>query len=100
MTSFPNFKSHDHYEDFVGIFKERAENYVALMNIVKDEMYGQGYGNYANLPGTCQEVLHKVTQQILSDAHHDFKLIYPEYSNNRWAHPESAVASNFSLGEK
>lgn len=100
MTSFPNFKTHDHYEDFVGIFKERAENYINLMNIVKDHMYGPGAGNYANLPGTCQEVLYKVTQQILSDADDDFKMIYPEYKSNQRCHPESAIATNFSLGEK
>jgi uncharacterized protein (DUF169 family) len=82
MSSFPNFKSQQHHEDYVGIFKERVENYIALMNIVKDEMYGIGAGNYSNLPGTCQEVLLEITRSIMYDTSTDFKEVYTEYKDD------------------
>jgi len=30
-------------------------------------MYGIGGGNYANLPGTCQEVRRDITQSLIYD---------------------------------
>ena len=52
------------------------------MNLVKDEMYGKGVGNYSNLPGTCQEVLLEITRSIMYDTNTDFKEVYKEYKND------------------
>jgi len=82
MSSFPNFKSSQHHQDYISIFTERVENYIILMNLVKDEMYGKGVGNYSNLPGTCQEVLLEITRSIMYDTNTDFKEVYKEYKND------------------
>ena len=52
------------------------------MGIVKDLMYGTGSGNFANLPGTCQEVIRDITNTILYDVEYEFKDAHPEYKND------------------
>jgi hypothetical protein len=80
--SIPDFQSTEHQEEFELLFEQRAQVYVNLMNKVKDLMYGTGGGNYANLPGTCQEVLRDITQSLMYDTEYAFKDVHPEYKNS------------------
>jgi len=80
--SIPDFQSTEHQEEFELLFEQRAQVYVNLMNKVKDLMYGTGGGNYANLPGTCQEVLRDITQSLIYDTEYAFKDAHPEYKSS------------------
>ena len=75
----PTFKSEKHEAEFVFIFEDKAQTYINLMNKIKDMMYGPGTGNYANLPGSCLEVVNDITRSLLYDAETQFKEDHPEY---------------------
>ena len=79
--NIPNFKSQEHQDEFELLFTEKAVQYVKMMNVVKDMMYGAGHGDYRNLPGTCQEVLNDITSKIYYDTEYTFKDKYPEYKS-------------------
>ena len=78
--NIPTFKSKDHQEEFELIFAEKAVAYIKLLDSVKELMYGS-LTHYANLPGTCQEVLNDITRSILYDAEYQFKQNHPEYKD-------------------
>ena len=80
--NIPTFKTTEHQEEYELLFAEKAVQYVKMMNVVKELMYGTGHGNYANLPGTCQEVLRDITQSLLYDTEYTFKDKYPEYKSS------------------
>ena len=80
--SIPDFQTEEHQQEFELLFEQRAQVYVNLMNRVKDLMYGPGGGNYANLPGTCQEVIRDITQSLIYDTEYAFKDAHPEYKNS------------------
>ena len=126
--NIPSFKSTEHQEEYELLFTEKAVQYIKLMNVVKELMYGTGHGDYRNLPGTCQEVLRDITQSIFYDTEYTFKDNHTEYKtdddemfiprrsfkedveealkealkegNGDWCHPQSGIAKNFDLGEK
>jgi len=79
--SIPDFQTEEHQAEFELLFEQKAQLYIHLMNKVKDMMYGPGGGNYANLPGTCQEVLRDITQSLIYDTEYEFKDAHPEYKN-------------------
>ena len=79
--SIPDFQTEEHQQEFEALFEQKATTYINLMNKVKDMMYGTGAGNYANLPGTCQEVLRDITQSLMYDTEYAFKDAHPEYKN-------------------
>ena len=79
--NIPTFQSTEHQEEFELLFAEKAVEYIKLMNVVKELMYGTGHGNYANLPGSCQEVLRDITSALLYDTEYTFKDKYPEYKS-------------------
>ena len=79
--SIPDFQTEEHQQEFEVLFEQKAQVYINLMNKVKDMMYGTGGGNYANLPGTCQEVLRDITQSLIYDTEYAFKDTHPEYKN-------------------
>jgi hypothetical protein len=79
--SIPDFQTEEHQAEFELLFEQKAHVYINMMNKVKDMMYGTGGGNYANLPGTCQEVLRDITQSLIYDAEYAFKAAHPEYKN-------------------
>ena len=124
--SIPDFQTEEHQAEFELLFEQKAQVYINMMNKVKDMMYGTGGGNYANLPGTCQEVLRDITQSLIYDTEYAFKDAHPEYKNgedelfipyrsfkenvtealkeamaqhDEWCHPESSVAFNKSNPE-
>ena len=77
--NIPEFKSTEHQEEYELLFTEKAVQYVKMMNVVKELMYGTGHGNYANLPGSCQEVIRDITSSLLYDTEYTFKAKHPEY---------------------
>ena len=79
--NIPSFKSTEHQEEYELLFTEKAVEYIKLMNVVKELMYGTGHGNYANLPGSCQEVLRDITSSLLYDTEYTFKDKHPEYKS-------------------
>ena len=80
--NIPTFKSTEHQEEYELLFAEKAVTYIKLMNVVKELMYGAGNGNYANLPGTCLEVVRDITQSLLYDTEYTFKASHPEYKTD------------------
>ena len=126
--TIPNFQSENHQTEYELIFEQKATIYINMMNKVKDMMYDTGYGNYANLPGTCQEVIKDITQSLLYDVEVEFEKKFPEYKSDddvfiprknfkenvtealkeamdtankeKWFHPESGIVKNFELGDK
>ena len=80
--NIPTFKSQEHQEEYELLFTEKAVTYIKLMNVVKELMYGTGHGNYANLPGSCQEVLRDITSSLLYDTEYTFKASHPEYKTD------------------
>ena len=80
--NIPSFKTTEHQEEYELLFTEKAVEYIKLMNVVKELMYGTGHGNYANLPGSCQEVLRDITQSLLYDTEYTFKASHPEYKTD------------------
>ena len=79
--NIPNFQTEEHQQEFELLFEQKAQVYINMMNKVKDMMYGPGGGNYANLPGTCQEVIKDITQSLIYDVEYAFKDAHPEYKN-------------------
>ena len=77
--NIPAFKSQEHQEEYELLFAEKAVQYVKMMDVVKELMYGTGTGNYANLPGTCLEVVNDITRSLLYDSETQFKENHPEY---------------------
>ena len=77
--NIPTFQTEEHREEFELLFREKANNYVDMMSVVKELLYGSGIGNYANLPGSCQKVLNDITRSIFYDTEYEFKLSHPEY---------------------
>lgn len=45
-------------------FENEAADYLYALNHVREQMYGSGNGNWSNLPGSCAEFVHKVTNEI------------------------------------
>ena len=80
--SIPDFQTEEHKQEFELLFEQKAQVYINMMNKVKDMMYGVGGGNYANLPGTCQEVLRDITQSLIYDTEYAFKAAHPEYKGS------------------
>ena len=77
--TIPSFKTEEHKEEFKDLFTDKAMEYIKLMDIVKELMYGTGTGNYSNLPGTCLEVVKDITQSLLYDTEFEFEEEHPEY---------------------
>ena len=80
--NIPSFKSQEHQDEYELLFAEKAVQYVKMMNVVKELMYGTGHGNYANLPGSCQEVIRDITSSLLYDTEYTFKASHPEYKTD------------------
>ena len=80
--NIPTFKTTEHQDEYELLFAEKAVQYVKMMNVVKELMYGTGHGNYANLPGSCQEVIRDITSSLLYDTEYTFKALHPEYKTD------------------
>jgi len=80
--NIPTFNTPEHQEEFELVFAEKAVEYVKLMNVVRELMYGTGNGNYANLPGSCLEIVNDITRSLLYDCETQFKEYHPEYKTD------------------
>lgn len=80
--NIPTFKSTEHQEEFELVFAEKAVTYIKLLDTVKELMYGAGTGNYANIPGSCLEVVRDITSSLLYDTEYTFKAAHPEYKTD------------------
>ena len=80
--NIPSFKSTEHQEEYELLFAEKAVEYVKLMSVVRELMYGTGNGDYRNLPGSCIEVVRDITQSLLYDTEYTFKAAHPEYKTD------------------
>jgi len=98
MIDIPQFKTPVDEDLYVSMFEDKLAAYTTLMDKVKDAMYGPGFGNYSNLPGTCLQVLEKITSDLINLTSHDYGII--KNKEPEWAHPESSLAKNYSLGDK
>ena len=64
----PDFQSPQEEDYYHNIFDDKLTTYITLLDKVKEAMYGTGYGNYANLPGSCQQVLEKITSDLINSS--------------------------------
>ena len=75
MIDIPPFKTPTDEDLYLDMFDDKLTAYVTLLDKVKDALYGKGYGNYANIPGTCQQVLEKITSDLINVTSHEYAQI-------------------------
>jgi len=88
MIDIPPFKTPTDEDLYLDMFDDKLTAYVALMDKVKDALYGPGFGNYSNLPGSCFQVLEKITSDLVNVTSHEYVLV------------QKNTLKNYSLGEK
>lgn len=89
MIDIPPFEQPNDEERYISIFEDKLVAYTTLMDKVKDSLYGSGFGNYSNLPGTCIQVVEKITTDLINLTSH-------EYTQTK----QNDKLSGFSLGDK
>ena len=80
--SIPNFKSQEDWEAFTSLFDARWHCKKALLDRVKDDMYGRpGFAapEWSSLPPHSVETINDITQSLLYDVEYTFKEEHPEY---------------------
>lgn len=87
MIDIPPFKKPTDEDLYVDMFDDKLTAYITLMDKVKEAMYGKGYGNYANLPGSCQQVVEKITTNLINLTSHEYA-------------QQQASLKDYTLGEK
>jgi hypothetical protein len=87
MIDIPRFNKQTDEDLYLDMFDDKLAAYTMLMDKVKDAIYGPGFGNYANLPGSCFQVLEKITSDLVNLTSHEYA-------------QQSATLKNYSLGEK
>ena len=98
MIDIPRFDTPTDQDLYTDLFDDKLTAYAAMMDKVKDVLYGPGFGNYSNLPGTCFQVLEKITTDLVDATTHDYVLT--KKNKVGWANPESSLAKNYTLGDK
>jgi hypothetical protein len=88
MIDIPPFKTPTDEDLYLDMFDDKLTAYLALMDKVKDAIYGPGFGNYSNLPGSCFQVLEKITSDLVNVTSHEYVLV------------QKNSLKNYSLGEK
>jgi hypothetical protein len=88
MIDIPPFKTPTDEDLYLDMFDDKLTAYVTLLDKVKDALYGKGFGNYANIPGTCQQVLEKITSDLVNLTSHEY------------AHVKSNTLKDYTLGDK
>lgn len=87
MIDIPRFNKVTDQDVYLDMFDDKLTAYTTLMDKVKDALYGPGYGNYSNLPGTCLDVVERITTGLINLTSH-------EYSQH------SATLKSYTLGDK
>ena len=83
--SIPNFKSQEDWEEFTSLFDSRWHCKKALLDRVKDDMYGRpGFTSpeWSSLPPHSVETINDIVQSLLYDVEMDFEEKYPEYKRD------------------
>lgn len=88
MIDIPPFKTPIDQDLYLDMFDDKLTAYITLMDKVKEAMYGKGHGNYANLPGTCQQVIEKITTDLINLTSHEY------------AQVQKASLKDYTLGDK
>jgi len=80
--TIPNFKSQEDWEAFTSLFDARWHCKKALLDRVKDDMYGrQGFPSpeWSSLPPHSVETINDIVQSLLYDVEYDFEQSHPDY---------------------
>ena len=88
MIDIPPFKKPTDEDLYLDMFDDKLAAYTTLMDKVKDALYGPGFGNYSNLPGSCFQVLEKITSDLINLTSHEY------------AHVQKASLKDYTLGDK
>lgn len=88
MIDIPAFQSTTDEDLYISMFEDKLTAYTTMLDKVKDAMYGPGYGNYANLPGTCQQVLESITTNLVNLTSHEY------------VHVKKNTLKDYTLGDK
>jgi len=75
--SIPNFKSQDHWQEFLNIFDDQWQCKKALLDRVKDDLF-PGY-EWQTLQPKTLEIINDMVQSMLYDVDRAFKETRPEY---------------------
>ena len=84
--TIPNFKSQEDWEEFTSLFDARWHCKKALLDRVKDDMYGRpGFTSpeWSSLPPHSVETINDIVQSLLYDVEYTFCQRYPEYDQDR-----------------
>lgn len=98
MTNIPTFQNFEDETRYHELFDEKLAEYKYVLDKVKDELYGKGFGNYSNLPGTCFQIVYNITNNLIYETTSRFEEEFPEYKVT--SNPSSENQLNFTLGEK
>jgi hypothetical protein len=71
--TLPDFKTPQDEDLFYTIFDDKLATYSYVLNKVKEELYGKGTGNFANLPGSCFEVVNDITKILIEDTKEEYR---------------------------
>ena len=88
MIDIPPFNKTSEQDIYLSIFEEKLTTYCTLMDKVKDALYGPGFGNYTNLPGSSFQVLEKITSDLIN------------VTSNEYALTTRNTLNNYTLGDK
>jgi len=88
MIDIPPFKTPTDQDLYLDMFDDKLTAYITLLDKVKETMYGTGHGNYANLPGSCLEVVERITTNLINLTSHEY------------AHIKHNTLTNYTLGDK
>lgn len=82
MTDIPDFKNSSDETLYYQMFDNNLTQYKYVMDKVKEELYGTGFGNYANLPGSCFAVVKEITNNLIYSTTERFKEVKTEYKDS------------------
>ena len=75
--SIPNFKSQDHWQEFLNIFDDQWQCKKALLDRVKDDLF-PGY-EWQTLQPKTLEIINDMVQSMLYDVDRTFKETHQDY---------------------
>ena len=83
--TIPHFKTQEDWEAFTNLFDARWHCKKALLDRVKDDMYGrQGFPapEWSSLPPHSVETINDIVQSLLYDVELDFEESHPDYKRD------------------
>ena len=83
--TIPHFKTQEDWEAFTSLFDARWHCKKALLDRVKDDMYGRpGFASpeWSSLPPHSVETINDIVQNLLYDVEFEFEEKYPDYKRD------------------